>query len=87
MSSRQYIEMSSMSVYDFARSPIGTVAKFLLSTHLEARQKALATIKAACSKYRTACELKGTSILIEQPDGVWLPSSLLFATTVNKATA
>lgn len=87
MSSSKYIEMSTISVYDFARSRVGTTAKFLLSTLPEARQKASSTIKAACSKYRTACELKGISILIEQPDGVWLPSSMLVATIVEKAAA
>lgn len=84
MSSSKYIEIGSMPIPELARSQVGTVAKYFLSVEPNSRQEASKSIKAACSRYKSLCSITSTSLLIEQGDGSWRPSSVLTVTITER---
>jgi hypothetical protein len=84
MAKSKYIEFSTLSVPDFSRSPVGTEAKFLLTTVLNARQAVSSSLTSACVKNGSECQISGKSILIEQSDGNWSPSSILTVVITNR---
>ena len=73
-----------MSVPELSRANVGTMAKFVLTVEANSRQEVSKSIKAACSKNGSLCEVSGVSILVEQADGAWHPSSILTVTMIKR---
>lgn len=82
----KYVEFGTLSFADFAKSKKGTQATYLLSIAKNARKEVSKTLKSACVKSGSTCELNATNILIEQENGSWHPSHVLKAVILTVKT-
>jgi len=73
-----------MPIPAFAKAEVGTVAKFFLSLDSKSRAEASKSIKSACSKYGSKCELKTIDILVRTDEVNYTKSQILEATLTNK---
>lgn len=83
MAGSKYIECQSMTMAEFASSPIGTKASFLVRS-AEDRFEAAKSIKSACSRKGSLCQQVTLNVLIESDPGcAWLPARLITATITS----
>ncbi|WP_415912391.1 hypothetical protein [Neptuniibacter sp. QD37_11] len=75
----KYVEFGTMGFSEFARQSIGTEVKYMLATEVKARHHVSKSLKSACSKAGSLCEISCVSVLVEQDNGSWLPTSILTA--------
>lgn len=84
MAYEKYIEISTMGIKEFAKSPVGTVAKFWLTVRPNVRQDVSGFITSACFRQRAVCSINSRGMLIEQADGSWLRTAILEVTMVKR---
>lgn len=80
MNGDHLILFSSMSIDEFSASQAGTKARFLVVSATDADKDLRHHIHQACKERNAACTITAQSILMEQKNGSWLPSTILTAT-------
>lgn len=76
----KYIDFGLMSIPEFAKSNVGTIAKFVLTLNPKSRTEVSKSIKSACTKYGSKCEIKTVDIMIKTDDVNWVQTHILEAT-------
>ena len=83
--SSKYIMMSTMTVPEFANSPVGTVAQFILSRfEHDSRFEVAKSIKSACNKAGSLCTQVTTKVLFESKFGDSFTTSKMITCTITK---
>ena len=78
-------KVNNLTFAAFSKSPTGTSAERMMNDKsCGALQEVSKTLKSACTKNGSRCNIWSIKTLIEQPDGSYEPSHILGAQIVEK---
>jgi hypothetical protein len=82
-SKSKYVDFGTMSFADFSKSELGSEAKFFLTCDPKSRAEVSKSLKSACHKAGSNCQIKTTDLLIKIDDLTWQQSHILEAEITN----
>lgn len=78
----KYVDFGTMSFADFSKSKIGTVAKYFLTSDPASRNEVSKSLKSACHKATSSCQISTIDIMVKIDDLTWKQSHVLEAVIV-----